>query len=87
MTNINLYKLMGDSDSETSSTLSSDSSSSEVDNVQKDPTYKCYVKNVSPSTVKKRLRSGQSKASSLSLFPVGAGAIAKAKTKSKFTLS
>ena len=65
---------MGDSDSETSSTLSTDSSSCEIDNVQKDPTYKCYVKNVSPSAVKKRLRSGQSKASSLSVFPVGSGA-------------
>ena len=75
------------SDSETSSTLSTDSSSSEIDNIQKDPTYKCYVKNVAPSTVKKRLRSGISKSSSLSLFPVGAGAIAKGKTKSKFTLS
>ena len=63
MTNINLYKLMGDSDSETISSLSTDSSS-EIDNVQKDPTYKCYVKKVSPSTVKKRLRSGKSKVSS-----------------------
>ena len=64
---------MGDSDSEMSSSTSSNSSSSEEDNVQKDPTYKCYVKKVSPSTVKKRLRSMQSKASSLSLFPVGSG--------------
>ena len=78
---------MGDSDSETSSTLSSDSSSSEVDNVQKDPTYKCYVKNVAPSTVKKSLRSGISKSRSFRLFLVGSGAIPKGKTKSKFTLS
>ena len=55
----------------------------------KDPTFKCYVKNTTPITVKKRLRSGKTKASSISLFPVGAGSTgsgAKAKSKSKSTL-
>ena len=75
-----------DSDSETSSSLSTDSSSSEIDNIQKDPTYKCYVKNVAPSTVKKRLRTGISKSRSLGIFPVGSGAIPKGKTKRKITL-
>ena len=80
---------MGDSDidSDTNSTLSTDSSSSsELDNLQKDPSYKCNVKGVVPSSVKKYHRSGISKSRSFSLFPVGSGAIPRVKTKSKITL-
>ena len=67
---------MGISDSESSSSISSNSSSSEIDDVVKDPTFKCYVKNITPNTVKtrKHLRSGKKKASPISLFSVGAGA-------------
>ena len=81
---------MGDpsSDSDTNSTLSTDSSSSsEPDNLQKDPSYKCNVKDVVPSNVKKRLRSGISKSRSFSLFPVGSGTRPKVKTISKITLA
>ena len=93
MTNINLYKLMGDTDSETSSTLSTDSSSSEIDNTQKDPTYICKVKKFSLSTVKKGLRSGQSNASSLNLFALDSGsnqsgyALTKSSSTSSFEVS
>ena len=54
---------MGISDSESSCSISSNSSNSQIDDIVKDPTFKCRVKNITPSTVKtrKRLRSGKKK--------------------------
>ena len=52
---------MGISDSESSCSISSNSSNSQIDDIVKDPTFKCRVKNITPSTVKtrKHLRSGK----------------------------
>ena len=81
---------MGDTSSDSDSNSNSDSnssSSSESDNLQRDPSFKCSIKNIVPSNVKKRLRTGLSKSSSLGLFPVGSGARPKVKTISKINLA
>ena len=86
---INIDELMGDFDNEASSTISADSSNSEINNIlailstdssgsetddiKKDPTFRCKVKKSFQSTVKEGLRSGQSNARSLNLFALVSG--------------
>ena len=66
---------MGDSDKESSSTIStdlamhlSDSSGIETDDIKSDPTFRCKVKKSVQSTIKEGLRSGNSNAKLLNLF-------------------
>ena len=74
---------MGDTSSNSDSDSNSDSNSStrsEPDNYQRDPSFKCSVKNIAPSDIKKRLRDGVSKSSSLGSFPVGSSTRPKVRT-------
>ena len=74
---------MGDTSSNSDSDSNSDSNSStrsEPDNYQKDPSFKCSTKNIAPSYIKKRLRDGVSKSSSLGSFPVGSSTRPKVRT-------
>ena len=76
---------MGDTSSDSDSDSNSDSNSSsnsEPDDRQRDPSFKCSIKNIVPSNIKKRLRTGLSKSSSLGLFPVGSGTRPKVRTMS-----
>ena len=69
----------GDSDKESSSTIStdlamhlSDSSGIETDDIKSDPTFRCKVKKSFQSTIKEGLRSGNSNAKLLNLFDLDA---------------
>ena len=76
---------MGDTSSNSNSDSNSDSnssSSSEPDDHQRDPSFKCSVKNIAPSDIKKRLRDGVSKSSSLGSFPVGSSTKPKVRSTS-----
>ena len=80
---IHMDEYMGDSDNEVRSTISLDSSKSEIDDMlaifldssgsetddsKKDPTFRCKVTKLFQSTVKEGLRSGNSNAWLLNLF-------------------